>query len=299
VPKRLFATCRFVCGHPLSRRAPLRAIFRLLRWQIGSRLALGAIAVRFVGPTRLLVQRGMTGATGNIYCGLHEFEDMGFILHVLRPGDLFVDVGANIGSYTVLAAGVCGARVIAIEPVPATFSSLMDNIRLNDLLGLVTPRNIGIGSRARNLKFSTNLDTVNHVLSDGEASTLPHLEVPTDTLDALLSNEAPIVIKIDTEGFESEVLAGAERILHLPTTLAVLIEFNGSGARYGIDESVLHRKILAAGYHPYRYDPLSRTLTVASQSSTIPGNTLYLRGESVIRARLQSASPQQVLGSSV
>jgi hypothetical protein len=36
--------------------------------------------------------------TGNIYCGLHEFADMGFVLHFLRPGDLFVDVGANIAA---------------------------------------------------------------------------------------------------------------------------------------------------------------------------------------------------------
>lgn len=47
----------------------------------------------------------MTGATGNWYCGLQEYEDMSFVLHALRPGDLFVDVGANIGSYSILAAG--------------------------------------------------------------------------------------------------------------------------------------------------------------------------------------------------
>jgi hypothetical protein len=47
---------------------------------------------------------GMTGATGNLYVGLHEFEEMAFLLHFLRPGDLFADVGANVGSYTILAA---------------------------------------------------------------------------------------------------------------------------------------------------------------------------------------------------
>jgi hypothetical protein len=42
--------------------------------------------------------------SGNIYAGLHEFGDMAFVLHFLRAGDLFADVGANIGSYTVLAS---------------------------------------------------------------------------------------------------------------------------------------------------------------------------------------------------
>jgi predicted RNA methylase len=72
----------------------------------------------------------MTGATQKIYCSLQEFEDMALLLHVLRPGDLFVDVGANVGSYTILAAGVCGANVISIEPVPSTFTHLADNIHL-------------------------------------------------------------------------------------------------------------------------------------------------------------------------
>ena len=63
----------------------------------------------------------MTGATGNIYTGLHEFEDMMFLLHLLRPGDIFVDAGANIGSYTVLASAVVGAKSISFEPVPPLF----------------------------------------------------------------------------------------------------------------------------------------------------------------------------------
>ena len=62
---------------------------------------------------------GMTGATGNVYCGLHEFEDMALVLHALRPRDLFVDVGANVGSYTVLGgqpARVALASNPSLEP---------------------------------------------------------------------------------------------------------------------------------------------------------------------------------------
>ena len=75
----------------------------------------------------------MTGATGNLYCGLHEFEEIGFLLHALHPGALFVDVGANIGSYALLAAGVCEGDVVAMETVGSTFACLLDNIALNGL----------------------------------------------------------------------------------------------------------------------------------------------------------------------
>ncbi len=64
----------------------------------------------------------MTGATGNIYAGLHEFDDMAFFLHLLRPEDMFADVGSNIGSYTILASGVVGAKSVAFEPVAFNLS---------------------------------------------------------------------------------------------------------------------------------------------------------------------------------
>ncbi len=73
---------------------------RYLKWQIGSRLLPGAVHVPFVNDTVLVVTPGMTGATLNIYTGLHEFEDCGFLLHLLRCSDLFVDIGANVGVYT-------------------------------------------------------------------------------------------------------------------------------------------------------------------------------------------------------
>ena len=63
--------------------------------------------------------------TGNIYCGLAKFADMAFVLHVLRAGDLFVDIGANAGAYTLLASSVTGAKTTCFEPAPATYARLL------------------------------------------------------------------------------------------------------------------------------------------------------------------------------
>src|SRR6476469_5615627 len=101
----------FLSDHPLTRDHRAAAFARVCRWQIESRLR-DEVIVPWIGSIRLAVRRGMTGATGNVYAGLHEFADMAFTLHFLRPNDLFLDVGANIGSYTLLASGVCKARAI-------------------------------------------------------------------------------------------------------------------------------------------------------------------------------------------
>ena len=70
-------TLSFILRHPLNRAKKGAALRRFIRWQIASRLLPGAVAVPFVDSTRLLVLPGMTGATGNIYCGLPEYQEMG------------------------------------------------------------------------------------------------------------------------------------------------------------------------------------------------------------------------------
>src|ERR1700683_536380 len=94
----------FFSEHPLTRDRPLGAWARFAAWQIRSRVK-DEILIDWIGGQRLAVRRGMTGATGNIYVGLHEFADMLFVLHFLREDDLFLDIGANVGTYTVLGSG--------------------------------------------------------------------------------------------------------------------------------------------------------------------------------------------------
>ena len=94
----LYSLLNHVTRHPLNRGGRTRALMRVLHWQFVSRLGAAAIAVPFVNDTRLLMRSGMTGATGNWYCGLHEPHDMGFALHYLRqnPGKL-VELASLLG----------------------------------------------------------------------------------------------------------------------------------------------------------------------------------------------------------
>jgi FkbM family methyltransferase len=292
----VFRRLHFITSHPLNRSEPLRAIGRFLAWQLATRLQPHAIAVPFVDHTRLLVRRGMTGATGNVYCGLHDFEDMSFVLHALRPDDLFVDVGANAGAYTVLAAGAVGCRCMAFEPIRSTYSALLDNIRLNDLASRVDARNEGVGEESGTVAFTAHQDTLNHVAVEADRSRAV-IRVPVTTLDVALRGKAPTVLKIDVEGFETRVLAGADATLRSAGLLALLLELNGSGARYGFDESALHAKVQEYGFLPARYEPLTRELRVADNGRNHTGNTLYVRSIEALQARIASAPRFTVLSS--
>src|SRR5690242_6809149 len=85
---QLRGTLRFIISHPLNRDRPLAALARFASWQLASRLR-SEIEYRWIDGATLKIRRGMTGGTGNVYCGLHEFVEMAFALHLLRPGDLF------------------------------------------------------------------------------------------------------------------------------------------------------------------------------------------------------------------
>jgi hypothetical protein len=116
----LLSLFRYWQRHPIARRDLPGTVVRFLRWQLGTRLLEMPVVVPWIGATSLVDERGMTGATMNVYCGLHEAADMAFVLHLLRPGDRFLDIGANVGTYTILASGVAQAHSITLEPIPAT-----------------------------------------------------------------------------------------------------------------------------------------------------------------------------------
>lgn len=270
-----------IASHPLTRERKLQALHRIVRWQMLSRLR-PELIVPWVDDARLAVSRGMTGATGNIYFGLHEFEDMAFLLHFLRPGDLFADVGANIGSYTILASAVCGARTVAFEPDPDTFAALTRNIALNRVGDLVDSREAALGSQVGSVSFTVGLDTLNRIATEAAG---PARTVAMDTLDHALNDLAPNLIKLDVEGFERDVLGGAERTLGDPELKAIITE----------DRSPLVVALLqTAKFAEYGYDPFTRRLRAVA-SGERKQNALFVRDRDFVAQRLAAAKQVRVL----
>lgn len=287
----LIRTLNALTNHPIGRLDRLATVRGFFAWQFGSRLAPGPVAVPFVNDTQLLVRRGQHGATGAVYVGMLEFEDMAFAAHFLRPDDFFLDVGANMGVYSVLG-GAVGARGVAFEPVPGTYAHLHTNLRINDLASRIDARNAGVGRAPGTLRFTTGLDAINHVATSNDKGAIA--ELPVVTLDASV-RETPVFIKMDVEGFETDALAGAGRILADATLQAILIELNGAGARYGHSDDAIHAQLLGLGFEPATYEPFSRALARRAGHAT-SGNTLYVRGFDEVAARVRSAPKFRIKG---
>jgi FkbM family methyltransferase len=291
----ILSIIKFIANHPLNAEHKLSAMIRFAKWQLCSRLVPGAIVYDWINGSKFLVKTGETGLTGNIYTGLHEFPDMAFLLHFLRAEDLFVDIGANVGSYTILACSAIGARGIAFEPVPSTYRRLVENMRLNHLDEKVKCINKGVGAQQGAIDFTSDTDTTNHALASGEHCD-NKVVVEVTQLDKALFGEHPSLIKIDVEGYETPVLEGAQEALEKQTLNAVIMELNGSGCRYGFDESKILELMLGNGFRTYSYDPFNRKLINLDGKNLNSGNTLFIRDKLVVEHRLRTASQVTVNG---
>jgi FkbM family methyltransferase len=288
-------TFKQLLRHPLNRGRSVQTLGRFLRWQIGSRLVPGSTVIDFVDDAKLLVSPGMTGATGAIYMGLTEFEDMGFLLHCLRPEDLFADVGANVGIYTILSSGAVGARTVAFEPILTTYRGLVANVLLNGLTERAKTHNVAVGRQAGTVVLTNTQGAMDHVVAGDESPTTSDTCAVT-TLDEALSGARPAMIKIDVEGFEAEVLAGASATLCSQSMLAVIVEVNSLSRRYGHSEDQFHGLMVELGYQAVAYDPFERTLSSLNGINTHASNTIYVKDRDAVGERVRSSRKYRVHG---
>ena len=281
-------------SHPLVADAELQAIFRFIKWQIKSRIFTRDFIHSWVAGSKFYVKNGETGLTQNIYVGLHEFADMCFLLHLLRKENQFIDVGANSGSYSILAGSVIGARVLALEPIPSTYTRLVANFNLNCIVGPSQALNLGLGSLPGSLYMTSSFDTTNQIVF--EKNSAASIQVDIKTLDLVASDLIPTLIKIDVEGWESEVIRGGFETLQNPCLLALIVELNESGERYGYFDIDILKVLNDFGFQPYIYDPFRRTLQQIPGKNPKGGNTIFIRNEQKVIRKIKTAPKREILG---
>lgn len=159
---------------------------------------------------------------------------------LLIPGGRFVDVGANLGLFSVVASRRVGTagRVWAIEPTPSTIAALKVTLQLNGVDKIVTLLECAAGAEKGEAKLHIGRTCGhNSILPLDDAKDM--VDVPVVALDTLLSGERVDVIKIDVEGWEMNVLKGLENTLRANPQISVILEFGPSHlkrANYGITE---------------------------------------------------------------
>lgn len=164
----------------------------------------------------------------SVYVGNQEVPELRLVSRLLGEGDVFVDCGANIGLFTVCSARVVGptGRVFACEPVADTFRRLQENCALNDFGDRVCLVNNALAAE-EGIEVALIGSAHNEMQVDPAPGTAGQV-VTTVTIDGILDGSPTVAgLKIDVEGYELEVLRGAEETIRRFYPW-MLIEFNSN-----------------------------------------------------------------------
>lgn len=173
-------------------------------------------------------------------CGVFERVATALLPDLVQPGDVVVDVGANIGYYTLVCARLAGpsGRVYAFEPEPQNFALLQQNVALNGYRNVVADRR-ALAERSGVARLWVNLGSNHgdHRIYDPGETNRRAIEIEVTTLDAVLPADAAVgFVKMDIQGGEPFALRGMQALLARSPKAGLFTEFWPYGLRRaGVD----------------------------------------------------------------
>jgi FkbM family methyltransferase len=213
------------------------------------------------------------------------------IERLVRPGDVFIDVGANLGIHTLAAARALQGRgkVIAFEPFAGNRTLLEKSVMLNGYADLVEIHGVALSDRAASLPLYLGSSSGHHSLFDLQQSGLDAhtVSVDTRTLDSMVTPSLPVrLVKIDVEGAELQVLAGAAALVAAQADIALIVEFGPSHLkRTGSSTAEWLSAFTAHGLTYRGIDALDGTLAPADHATLEAAestNLLFARPQSPV-----------------
>lgn len=258
----VLSVLKYIWNHRANHNRRLTVIIYGIAWQFYKRITGRHFDINIFNNIKIRCYPNSTSASSLIYCsGMPDFHEMRFIKDYLREGDGFIDVGANIGVYTLLAASLVGSsgRVDSFEPGKVAFKRLQENIELNNL-SQVHLHSIALGEVSGRVNFLCEQDTTNRIINESDLNE-KFITVQSERLDNILSMENYSMGKIDIEGAELLALRGATRMLSEHNPPVWLLELNGALHSFGFSEQEFSDWLCNQGYDLALYDSDKRIMT--------------------------------------
>ena len=232
---------KFIWTHPSNKGRRVRAVARAASFQVRGRLLHQRALAPLGSSSRIWVDLHRTAGSKSLYANPPDHPEMVVWRRWLRRGDVFIDVGANVGTYTIWAADL-GATVVALEPAPDTCALLRENVALNGYP--VEVIEAAAGAEPGTVRFTAGRDCLNQVDASGEA------EVAVVVLDDVIGTRRVRGVKVDVEGFELEVLRGCRSALAEGRIDLMQLEWNDASVNLLSQD----RQAVADFLHEYGYE---------------------------------------------
>lgn len=219
-----------------------------------------------------------------IYCDHFEERERQFLNAYLKKGDIFVDVGANIGLYSLIASSYVGksGKVFAFEPCAKTYKRLVSNIGLNRMNNVHCVQ-MALSDRGGKMQMNSSLDGYdawNSIAPPYAGSAFFTEAVNTVTWDDFVHEKhlegVVTMMKIDVEGWESHVLSGGTEILSRQDAPVLQVEFTDQASQAaGSSCQAIYRQLEGFGFKMFTYDEKQKRMIPDSLRDVYPYLNLF------------------------
>jgi FkbM family methyltransferase len=232
-----------------------------------------------------------------IWKGGFEEAELVFMEKFIKPGDVIFDIGANIGLHALLAGRLSGAggRVFAAEPVDYIYQRLKENIELNQASNVCLVKK-AFSDKTGTADITISLEGFDAWNSLGGQSNMTGNLFKKETIDTisfddfLTEGNAPVpdFVKIDTEGWEFNVLIGATK-LKSELGPVLMIEYSDEiSSNFGFSTEMVFDKLVEYGYKLYDYDFKANSLKLLKRGDKVPlYNAIAAKKEEDITNRIK------------
>lgn len=264
--------------HPENRGIRGRRLLGWISWQVWQRTVARPRVIEMHDGVRMVCHPHDDVTSLAMYCGLYDSPEMRFLLAWLRPGDTFLDVGANVAPYSLLTTLVGGVRAVAFEPGTSARERAEANIRLNDAEESVEVVPSAVSAVDGTGRLSADRWATNSLVGDGYEGESEQIAVTSlDSFARTRDLDRVRLVKIDVEGHEPDVLRGAGELIarHRP---ALIVECN--------EVDALRRFSAENAYTLVEYHPDAGTIEVVDWPHGPGGNVVLVADLEQARARL-------------
>lgn len=264
-------------NHPLNRNRKLYTLLKIIWWKVNQLFFKIPAIINMTDNAKLICYPNNSFGSFVVYANFPEYEVMNFINKTVENGDIVVDVGANIGSESVLAASRGKkVKVYAFEPTKSLIPLLNENIFINDFYNRIEIIQKAVSNKNGKVRFVLeNESEINHldISSNNKPKNnrIDHLDIKKTvqidsvTLDTFIKEKSLKkikLLKIDVEGAELLVLQGAQKALAAGKINVVLFEINKNIADYGYKANDIFNLLRKNKYLIYEFNQDGKMLKI-------------------------------------
>ena len=263
---------QWLFSHDAARKRPVRTIWRLINWEF-IRIFNRTIESRYDETFDITLVPHEGASRLAYYFGVSEPELFAFYEAFLKPGMTVVDAGANIGLHTLFFAKRVGpeGRVYAFEPGQSAFDRLQSHVKRNQLTN-VRCFHCALGADEGTVAIAENpQDNSRNFVVESSPGKIGTKNVALRSLNQVLAEESVVrvdFLKLDVEGFESEVLKGARSYLEKHRIRVLQLELDDLGlGRSGSNSTDICDTLFGYGYHRAEWSQKHDRFVSASKNS--------------------------------